>query len=362
MRKLVPTDVTGLDSGVSRIAAGEYHTCALPASGGVKCWGSNGSGPLGDGSLTDRWAPVDWATPVSGLVSIVAGNNHNCVLTAGGAVKCWGRNSSGQLGDGSTVLRSTPPVDVTGLGSGVLGIAAGADHTCAFLADDVTKCWGGNSGGQLGDGSQTQRLTPVELIPRLTGVSALALGGNNSCAMAADGAVTCWGANATGQLGDGTTVGRSEATLEVEGLGYGAAAVSGADGHNCAITGAGGLRCWGNNAVGQIGDGTTTHRLAPVEIRPGQSIRWSPPAAIGLLQPARLAASATSGLPVTLESLTPSFCTIQQGTLTGAAAGLCLVRAVQPGDDNQPAAPPQLRLIPVTAGGEPPARAARRRP
>jgi alpha-tubulin suppressor-like RCC1 family protein len=360
--KPVPTDVAGLGSGVSRIAAGEYHTCALLASGGVRCWGGNGWGQLGDGTFTDRWTPVDGATPVGGIVAIVAGNNHNCVVTAGGAARCWGRNTSGQLGDGSTTTHSTPPVDVTGLGVGVLGIAAGANHTCAVLADDVTKCWGDNSGGQLGDGSQTQRLTPVDVSPHPPGVSSLALGGNNSCAMGADGAVACWGANATGQLGDGTTVARSEATLEVEGLAYGAAAVSGADGHNCAITGAGGLRCWGNNAVGQVGDGTTIHRLAPVEIRAGQSIRWSPPAAIGLLQPARLTAAATSGLPVTLESLTPSFCTIDEGTLTGAAAGLCLVRARQAGDENQPAAPPQLRLIPVTPGEEPPRRADRRGP
>ena len=142
------------------IAAGGLHSCALTANGGVKCWGVGGS--LGDGSRTGRLTPVNVIGLSSGVTAIAAGLGHTCALTVGGGVKCWGDNEYGQLGDGTDAHRLTP-VDVIGLSSGVTAIAAGDWHTCALTSHGV-KCWGYNIDGQLGDGSRTNRLTPVDVV------------------------------------------------------------------------------------------------------------------------------------------------------------------------------------------------------
>ncbi|MGA9350442.1 MAG: hypothetical protein WBW48_16795, partial [Anaerolineae bacterium] len=187
------------------IAAGYRHTCALTA-GGVKCWGYNGYGQLGDGTWTWRNTPVDVSGLTSGVTTIAAGSYHTCALTAGGGAKCWGHNNNGQLGDGTTTNRNTP-VDVSGLTSGVDAIAAGSYHTCALTAGGV-KCWGLNDYGQLGDGTTTNRNTPVDVSGLTSGVAAIAAGYYHTCALTAGG-VKCWGRNNNGQLGDGTTTDRN---------------------------------------------------------------------------------------------------------------------------------------------------------
>lgn len=162
----VPLDVSGLTAGVLSIAAGYNHTCAVMSNGGATCWGDNSSGQLGDNSTTLRRAPVAVSGLTSGVSSLTAGQSSTCAVTTEGAAKCWGTNGSGQLGDGSVITRKTP-VAVSGLTSGVLGIVAangGGYHTCA-LTTDGPKCWGLNDQGQLGDGTLTQRNTPTAVKP-----------------------------------------------------------------------------------------------------------------------------------------------------------------------------------------------------
>jgi Regulator of chromosome condensation (RCC1) repeat len=153
------TLATALGSAVP-IATGYYHSCAVTGASGVACWGENGSGQLGDGTTTERHTPVQVSGLTSGVVAIAAGDYYTCALTDAGAVLCWGRNAEGHLGDGTTIQRHTP-VPVSGLTSGIVAIAGGGDHTCALTDDGAVACWGWNVFGQLGDGTTTERHTPT---------------------------------------------------------------------------------------------------------------------------------------------------------------------------------------------------------
>ena len=262
--RLTPVAVSGLSSGVVAIAAGGKHTCAITSAGAVQCWGYNYDGQLGDNTTTNRLTPVAVSGLSSGVVAIAAGASHTCALTSAGAVQCWGYNVVGQLGDNTTTNRLTP-VAVSGLSSGVVAIAAGGAHTCALTSAGAVQCWGSNGSGQLGDNSITNRLTPVTVSGLSSGVVAIAAGGSHTCALTSVGAVQCWGYNYDGQLGDDSDTDRLT-PVAVSGLSSGVVTISAGFHHTCALTSAGAVQCWGWNAAGQLGDNSTTGRLTPVAV------------------------------------------------------------------------------------------------
>jgi alpha-tubulin suppressor-like RCC1 family protein len=242
------------------VAAGRNHTCVVRGNGTVSCWGSNDSGQLGLGTFGGMALSPTGVPGLTNVVAITAGEAHTCALLADGIAKCWGRNTSSELGDG-TNLNSPSPVIVTGL-TNAIAIAAGgglgASHTCALLADGTAKCWGANSTGQIGNNSTSPQPIPVS-VSGLFQATAIAVGEFHTCALLADGSARCWGANGSGQLGDATNTPRLTPLFPVSGLGN-AVALAAGNTHTCALLAAGGARCWGGNLLGQLGDNTTTSK------------------------------------------------------------------------------------------------------
>ncbi len=237
-----------------QVAAGATHTCALRESGGVACWGSNTFGELGDGTLATRTRPVT-VLGLDDAVSLSAGYGFTCAVRRDGTVACWGSNTCGELGRSGG--NSGRPVAVSGVADAV-EVSGGNCHNCARLASGSVTCWGSNTAGQLGSGAvtstQPQRATPVA---GLSGTLSVRAGANHTCALRGNGAVSCWGANDAGQVGDGTSTSQPAPTL-VTGLDdltdarVRGSAIGAGDDFACVLTAAG-ARCWGGNANGRIG-------------------------------------------------------------------------------------------------------------
>lgn len=262
--RITPVDVLGLSSGVAGLAANSSQTCAITVAGAVKCWGRNDRGQLGDGTTIDRSAPVDVVGLLGGITSLAMGDNHTCSISTAGGVKCWGANYSGQLGD-ATFTNRLVPGDVSDLTNGAVAITAGSSHSCALLTDGNVDCWGYDYDGELGDGDAIYRTTPID-VPGLSNVASLALGNEFSCVLLASGGVNCWGKGNLGQLGDGVAILNRRAPVQVFGLNSGVLAITAGDYHACALLTSGGVKCWGSNATGQLGDGTTVERSSPVDV------------------------------------------------------------------------------------------------
>jgi alpha-tubulin suppressor-like RCC1 family protein len=268
-----PVDVSGLTGGVIAVVAGEANTCALTSVGGVECWGDNTYGQLGDATTDNNSStPVEVSGLMSGISAISVGGETTCALTSGGGVKCWEANDSGQLGDG-TITNTLPdgpygkniPVDVIGLASGISSIAVGGDHTCALASSGEVKCWGDNEVGQLGDGTKNSSTTPVDVRGLTSGVSTISAGEGSTCVLTLGGGVKCWGANDYGELGDGTNADRLT-PVNVKGLTGVVSAIATNGDHTCAVILGGGIKCWGSNHGGSLGDGSLTQRNIPVNV------------------------------------------------------------------------------------------------
>jgi alpha-tubulin suppressor-like RCC1 family protein len=276
------------------VAAGGEFGCVLLDDGRVRCWGANDRGQLGDGSTTFRPVPVD----VTGLpaaparvVAIATGWAHACgVVSPGGQVWCWGDNTTGELGAGFAAPFSTAPVLVPGVAgvaapasaSAPLPVAAGGGvagsppapfgHTCAIGSGGLV-CWGANGSGQLGDGSTSQSSSPRP-VSGIATASALAAGERHTCAVGPGGAV-CWGANGSGQLGDGSTA-QSSLPRTVSGL-PAATFLAAGRAFSCAVAGSPPLLfCWGDNGEGQVTTSPPPPAIQPTPLTPSLGGGFSP--------------------------------------------------------------------------------------
>lgn len=244
-----PRAVAGLDT-VKSATGGEEHTCALLTDGHVKCWGDNGYGQLGNSSNVASKTPVE-VTGISDAVQLSAFRNQACVLLSDGGIKCWGFNGSGQLGNNKRV-DSSQPVSVNNI-TNAKQVVMGHSMACALLKDKTVKCWGDNSSYQflLPTGGNTTE--PVD-ISGLTNIAKLSEGiGGHACAVTETGKVMCWGANGSGQLGDGST-NNSTSPKEVPGI-TNAIDITVGENHSCAVLQDKTVTCWGDNGNGELGVG-----------------------------------------------------------------------------------------------------------
>jgi alpha-tubulin suppressor-like RCC1 family protein len=251
INRLTPTASMGLGSGVLAVSSGFNQTCVIQ-NGAAKCWGNNDNGKVGDGTTALRLTPVQVVGLTSDVTSISTALLHTCAVRSGAAY-CWGNNTDGRVGNGTTSTSVLTPVAVVGMGSGVTSVVTGREHSCAIQSGAV-KCWGSNSQGKLGDDTSTARSAPVQVVGLTANVTAVASTqlASHSCAIQS-GALYCWGRNDEGQLGDGTNSARFTPTL-VPGMGSAVSAISVGSGHTCAIQN-GALYCWGLGLYAHTGVG-----------------------------------------------------------------------------------------------------------
>ena len=256
-------------------STGAASSCAVGTDGRLRCWGSNLTGALGDGSGVDSLSPVTVGSATTWSKVAVGGEFDGfsgspaafaCATRTDGSLWCWGIATSGQLGNGS-VLEADTPTRV-GTATDWSAITTGAAHACG-LRGTALYCWGAGTVGQIGDGGSVNRSTPtlVAVPGGSTGWATVSAGANSTCAVTDTRRAYCWGANTFGQLGNGTTTG-SAVPVQV-GTDTTWARISAGAGTSCGVRTDTTLWCWGYNAVGQVGDGTVTQRPSPVQIGTG---------------------------------------------------------------------------------------------
>ncbi len=248
---------------VTAIAAGRSDTCAVRADGSVWCWGYNVDGALGNGTFNNVSTMPVRVTGISDATAVAMGQGHSCALRRGGTVACWGFNEDGELGTPAPWPRSPQPVTVTGLTDAV-AIAAGAFHTCAIRRGGAVACWGYNHSGQLGNGTTVSSTSPVP-VAGIDDATSIAGGRYHTCAVHRTGTMSCWGSNDYGAIGNGTDHNYYTTPVTVTGMSDATQVVAG-EYHTCARRATGRIACWGANFTGELGNGTYDDSNVPVAV------------------------------------------------------------------------------------------------
>jgi alpha-tubulin suppressor-like RCC1 family protein len=286
--------------GVSQVSVGFDYTCAVTTQGEIYCWGLNSSGQLGNYSTLDQSTPVrvlkgeqgGVGTYLKDVSQVSTGANHTCAVTTQGELYCWGDNDYGRLGINPSTWSATTPARVLKGEQGGAGtyledvsqVSAGEYHTCAVTTQGELYCWGLNFTGQLGINSTLDQTIPVRTLKGEQGgvgtyledVSQVSTGKYYTCAVTTGGELYCWGLNSSGQLGNNSTYQRPTPVRVLKGAQTGIGSylenisqVTTGDIHTCGVITGGELYCWGNNTIGELGDGTTTNYLTPAKIFDG---------------------------------------------------------------------------------------------
>lgn len=286
---------------IQAIEAGGGFTCALTSAGGVKCWGRNTTGQLGNRTNTNSVLPVDVFGLESGVVQVSVGTSHACAVSDSGTVQCWGSNQDGQLGVGQGSDSNYPiavpalsQVESISLGiysgcahlttgglncwgdlstelltTGVTSVSVGYEFSCVVLTSGPAQCAGDNSAGQLGNGTEnnvTRRSSYETVLGLESGVKAIAAGGLFACALTDNGEVLCWGDNESQQLGGGSSASEIHAPVLLSSL-HSITQIAAGPVNACALRDDGHVFCWGDNSVSQIGNGTQSDAVsAPAEV------------------------------------------------------------------------------------------------
>ncbi|MFY2658238.1 putative Ig domain-containing protein [Achromobacter xylosoxidans] len=260
-----PVLVSGMGSNVTHLSVGDSHSCAV-RNGSAYCWGWNTDGALGNGTTTSSGVPVQVSGLTSGVTRVATGGGHSCAVVFDRAM-CWGANDNGRLGtgdDGATFRFTTP--QLVALTPGVTDISSNRNSatTCA-LKNDALFCWGANANGSAGVGLAGPVGTPAPVVGMTSGVTQVNVGSYHTCAVS-NQAAYCWGNNRYGQLGNGNT---SESNIPqgVVGLSSRVVQISAGNNHSCAVQ-AGGAKCWGLGTLGQLGNGESANKLTPEEVSP----------------------------------------------------------------------------------------------
>ena len=263
------TPVKSLLDQVKMVSISEYATCALRVDGTVWCWGGAADSFLGQRiDQKNQLQPIQ-IPGLTDVVRITGGNYHSCALKSSGSVECWGNNLKGQLGQGRNSTqeqKGDPAAPVVGLDD-VVSVSLGFFHSCAVLRDTTVSCWGLNASGQLGNGTTKDSSKPIK-VPGLTGVSQLALGEDHSCALLTNEQIKCWGSDEFDQLGH-TDEKSSRSPADAD-LVAPATRIGAGNSFSCAGS-TSHLQCWGNNAAGQLGQGNADRVHKPVNVRLSQS-------------------------------------------------------------------------------------------
>ncbi len=319
----------GTDNQWRRVSAGSTHSFGLKADGTLWAWGNNAFGQLGDGTTTARFAPIQIGTATNWRTVIAAGSNsYSLALRTDGTLWAWGVNGNGQLGDGTTTTRLAP----VQIGTATwVEVAVGNQNALAIRSDGTLWAWGLNSSGQLGDGTTTQRLSPVQIGTdnRWTSVA----GYNHTLATKSDGSLWAWGSGFYGQLGDGASTIRTSPAQVGASLAWASVVPLALSNHSLAIAADGTLFGFGNASSGQIGL-AWRNQLVPDVLLPAlsapQTVTFPLPASIPVGGTATLAATSSSGLPVSYIIRGPA--TLNEDQLTVTGTGPISVIAYQPGD------------------------------
>jgi hypothetical protein len=300
------------------IAAGIGHTCVVLSNGTVRCWGDNTYGQLGNGSTLPSPVPAE-VHGIRNAATITAGNAHTCALLSEGRMKCWGENSLGQLGNGSNI-GSSIPVEVAGV-AGVIAISARGNHTCSVLSDAAVRCWGADS--RLGD---EHTADPISGMDGEANPSSAVAGETHACALVSGGRVRCWGDNKFGQLGTGNTA-PSATPVEINGLSH-AEAIAAGSYHTCVVLSNGTVQCWGGNLSGQLGNGKVIESTQPV-----------------------IVSGITTAAAVVWTSSDPAVATVDEnGRTTGRRPGLATISATSRGVSGSTTLLVEPPALPPTTG------------